>query len=149
MSALLIFSWILLVASITFALTSISAMVQSLLTPEHDWSRGKGQLAASRSKKCFVLGLATFLGFALLLLWSPRENETSPRAGKKTTVIHPSVCLPISPPAVDSARGKGRESSGSTGSKTSPVPKPSAVPQKKPRRLDTVRIVDTVRVCPK
>jgi len=70
--SLLALSWLSLVISIFFGLQTLSAIVQSRLTPdESDWSTGYGQMSAKISKYGFVIGIALFAVFAFLSLLHP------------------------------------------------------------------------------
>ena len=62
----LIVSWLLLILSVLFGLEAISAIVKARVSPDHDWSKGKGKVSASTSKYLFVAGIAAFALFALI-----------------------------------------------------------------------------------
>ena len=69
MLAVLVASWVCLVASVFFGLETISAIVQSRLAPDvADWSTGVGRINAKVSKYTFVAGLFLFGLFAFLVL---------------------------------------------------------------------------------
>lgn len=65
-------SWIALVTSIFCALQTISAIVKSRLNPEHQWSKGSGQIYARASKYAFVIGIFLFAVFAFVSLISKK-----------------------------------------------------------------------------
>jgi hypothetical protein len=69
--AILVASWLCLAASVFFGLQTISAIVKSRLTPDHDWSTGIGKTYAAGSKYCFVAGLALFALFAFISFITP------------------------------------------------------------------------------
>ncbi len=68
--ALLAVSWISLAAAVLAGVQAISAIVQSRLNPDFDWSQGAGRNYASASKYAFVAGLIAFALFAFLSLLS-------------------------------------------------------------------------------
>jgi len=77
--ALLAVSWFALVVAVLAGLETISAIVESRLSEDYDWSEGYGKRAAQLSKYSFVLGLGLFATFALVTL-----VEQSPSSNPKT-----------------------------------------------------------------
>lgn len=76
--SLLALSWLSLVISIFFGIQTLSAIVQSRLTPdETDWSSGYGWKSAKISKYGFVIGIALFAIFAFLSLLHPGTSRSN------------------------------------------------------------------------
>ena len=66
--AILALSWLALVLSVFFGLETISAIVQSRLDSNDEWSRGYGYRSAITCKWGFVCGIALFAVFTLACL---------------------------------------------------------------------------------
>ena len=66
--SVLVLSWVCLIASILLGLEAISAIVKARLSPDFDWSEGRGKWTAAASKYSFVAGIALFAVFACLFL---------------------------------------------------------------------------------
>jgi hypothetical protein len=79
-------AWLCLIAALVAALQVISAIVKSMLLPEHDWSTGYGQRAASLSKYAFVVGIALVALVAFGSLIRARAPDTIPAATTVYTV---------------------------------------------------------------
>ena len=73
--AILVLSWVALVASIFFGLRTISAIVKSRLLSNTEWSRGKGRKYGRLSQAGFIGGIILFAAFALTSLIVPAKDE--------------------------------------------------------------------------
>ena len=71
----LIISWLCLITSVITGLTTISAIVQSHLENNNDWSVDTGKRNALACKFLFIIGVVVFCLFALLTLFF-QETKT-------------------------------------------------------------------------
>jgi hypothetical protein len=76
--AALVVGWLALVVAVVAALETISAIVKSRLSPEFEWSEGRGRKAAAISKYSFVVGIVLVAAVALGS-WSRSKARESPR----------------------------------------------------------------------
>lgn len=71
-------SWLALITSVFCGLQTMSIMVKSKINSDDEWSKGRGRRYAQISKYGFVVGIALFAAFAMLLLSSQVSKRYSP-----------------------------------------------------------------------
>jgi hypothetical protein len=73
--AFLFLSWLALITSLFFGLSTISAIVKSRLGSDDEWSTGKGRTYGRISRFRFLVGIALFATFAFISLALPSNTK--------------------------------------------------------------------------
>lgn len=75
--SILILSWLSLIAALFFGLRTISTIVKSRISNDHEWWRGKGRSYGRTCRYSFLAGIGLFAAFAFISLALPasKENE--------------------------------------------------------------------------